>query len=780
MKRLFISFLLLTVMLCGAMAQPIYVYRKDGPKETFQRSNVESIRYSKEDMDGVTHPNYVVQEFCTSEGITRIPLSAIDSVVYMPYSPSYLTCPDDHHPHAIDLGLPSGTKWACCNVGATAPEEYGGYYAWGETSEKDYYDEDNYAYYNSSSKNWISIGDDIAGTSYDVAHVQWDGSWVMPSLDRQMELINNCNREWSTVNGVSGTLVTGPNGGQIFLPAAGNRWLGDLNGAGFCGYYWSSTQDPDYYSGFACGLDFDSGDWVCSCLSRDDGASVRAVCPGSPVAEHPEAHPSITDFKVTASAYAADGFTYEGQTYDYKFDVSVSAEIDNLEGVEDWGYVCQVTDGGIIRVSLMEYGQSYTDTRYAYYRNEAHSTATLYAYVKYVGDSQYYDGELQEYSLDYTAPTSYLTCPDDHHPHVIDLGLPSGTKWACCNIGASSPEGYGGYYAWGETSEKSDYDWDTYAYYNSQTGKCISLGSDIAGTSYDVAHVQWGGSWVMPSADRQMELINNCNREWSTVNGVNGTLVTGPSGGQIFLPAAGCRWDGGLGAGSYGDYWSSTQYPGYSNRAYRLCFGSAGYCYWGGDDRYFGQPVRAVCPGSPVAEHPEAHSSITDFNVTASAYAADGFTYEGKTYNYKFDVSVSAEIDNLEGVEDWGYVYQTPDGSITRVSLMEYGQSYTDTRYAYYRNEAHSAVSLYAYVKYVGDSQYHDGTPQDYPLDYTAPTVHFSCPDAHHPHAIDLGLPSGTKWACCNVGADAPEEYGGYYAWGETSEKDSYLSLIHI
>ena len=152
-------------------------------------------------------------------------------------------------------------------------------------------------------------------------------------------------------------------------------------------------------------------------------------------------------------------------------------------------------------------------------------------------------------------------CPDNHHPHAIDLGLPSGTKWACCNVGASSPEEYGGYYAWGETSEKGDYDWDTYAYYNSNTGEIVNLGSDIAGTPYDVAHVLWGGSWVMPSYDTQMELLKNCTKQWTIVNGVGGLLVTGPNDGQIFLPVARYRKEGGFGGeATSGYYWLSTTY----------------------------------------------------------------------------------------------------------------------------------------------------------------------------------------------------------------------------
>ncbi|MBR6140212.1 MAG: hypothetical protein IKQ37_00385 [Bacteroidaceae bacterium] len=187
-----------------------------------------------------------------------------------------------------------------------------------------------------------------------------------------------------------------------------------------------------------------------------------------------------------------------------------------------------------------------------------------------------------------------LTCPDDNHPHAIDLGLPSGTKWACCNVGASTPEGYGGYYAWGETCEKNAYNWDTYAY-GSSWDNCVNIGSDIAGTSYDVAHVRMGAPWRMPSTGQQQELINNCSSQWTQQNGVNGMLVTGRNGGQIFLPAAGYRWDDYLdNAGSYGYYWSSSHYRGFVGGAYSMY--SSGYWCWDGLGRGFGLSVRAVCP----------------------------------------------------------------------------------------------------------------------------------------------------------------------------------------
>ncbi len=154
------------------------------------------------------------------------------------------TCPDDKHPHAIDLGLPSGTKWACCNVDTSHPEKqsptnYGGYYAWGETEEKSYYYWDTYPYH--TPNGYIYIGDDIAGTKYDVAHVKWGGSWRMPSHDQQMELLDNCSWTWTTRNGVHGILVTHSNFNTIFLPAAGYYVRANCNDEDRFGHYWSSS-----------------------------------------------------------------------------------------------------------------------------------------------------------------------------------------------------------------------------------------------------------------------------------------------------------------------------------------------------------------------------------------------------------------------------------------------------------------------------------------------------------------------------------------------------------
>ncbi len=137
---------------------------------------------------------------------------------------------------------------------------------------------------------------------------------------------------------------------------------------------------------------------------------------------------------------------------------------------------------------------------------------------------------------------SFTFCPDDNHPHMIDLGLPSSTKWACCNVDASKPEEYGGYYSWGETEEKEVYEWSTYIHCEGTKTTCNNLGPSIANTQYDVAHVKWGDDWQMPSVDKFRELIDNCTYVWTTYNDVKGAwMVSTINGANIFFPAAGYK-----------------------------------------------------------------------------------------------------------------------------------------------------------------------------------------------------------------------------------------------
>ena len=186
-------------------------------------------------------------------------------------------------------------------------------------------------------------------------------------------------------------------------------------------------------------------------------------------------------------------------------------------------------------------------------------------------------------------PNPQTPATDTHAGHEwVDLGL--SVKWATCNVGASSPTGYGNYYAWGETSTKSNYTED-----NCKTWE-RSL-SDIRGnSSYDAARAKWGGSWRLPTHAECKELINNCTRQWTTQNGVKGMRFTSKkNGNSVFFPAAGGRYGTSTNnAGEGGHYWSSTPCESNTQSAYGLYFDSGGSA---GTDRYgrhYGLSVRPV------------------------------------------------------------------------------------------------------------------------------------------------------------------------------------------
>ena len=170
---------------------------------------------------------------------------------------------------------------------------------------------------------------------------------------------------------------------------------------------------------------------------------------------------------------------------------------------------------------------------------------------------------------------------------AVDLGLPSGLKWASCNIGASSPEERGEYFAWGEIDPKSNY-----TDFNSITRKkrMKQINSDA---NFDVATAKLGASWYIPTNADFEELINNCTWEWTTLNGVNGYMITGSNGNSIFLPATGYR-DGAScnNDETSGEYWSSTPHKD-AEYSYYLCYtGNSYYTFY--NCRYVGRCVRPV------------------------------------------------------------------------------------------------------------------------------------------------------------------------------------------
>lgn len=323
----------------------------------------------------------------------------------------------------------------------------------------------------------------------------------------------------------------------------------------------------------------------------------------------------IINFEQTDANYSeVKGYTFEGKGYYYKFNATTTVELDkDAKKIKDWGYIYHDIYNIDKKISCANLGSNpYADKRYAYYYDEPERTVSLTAYVQYEGDDDIKKGGTHTFTVRYGG------CPDNNHPHMIDLGLPSGTKWACCNVGASYPESYGNYFAWGETKPKSDYSTRNYQHwvdldgdglltysisdsYHWVTREYTNIGSDIAGTVYDAATANWGAPWRMPSEDQIKELIWYTSRKLTSQKGVNGLKFVGVNGGFIFLPSAGSYvGDENRSLNLRGFYLGSTVNPDYPAECVNLFFYNeeAGYPLDGGWQTFLrdsGRSVRPVC-----------------------------------------------------------------------------------------------------------------------------------------------------------------------------------------
>lgn len=174
----------------------------------------------------------------------------------------------------VDLGLPSETKWATCNVGASSPEESGDYYAWGEVNKPA---DDNYSIENCSAYG-VELGDISGNPSRDAARKYWGASWRMPTSEEFEELRSRCFWEWTTYNGVKGFKVKSINGNEIFLPASGYYYDMTYTNDGYHGYYWSSSVNSMFNDNTnAINLSFDQSNMFIDNNRRHRGHCIRAV-----------------------------------------------------------------------------------------------------------------------------------------------------------------------------------------------------------------------------------------------------------------------------------------------------------------------------------------------------------------------------------------------------------------------------------------------------------------------------------------------------------------------
>lgn len=438
-------------------------------------------------------------------------------------------------PEIVDLGLPSGVKWASFNLGATKPEEYGDYFAWGETEpyyEPGYaqsqspvwrlgkeagYDWPSYKWSNGSEQSLTNYCYDysyghngymdektILDPEDDAARANLGDKWRMPTNADLNELRELCRWESTTLNGVHGLKVTGLNGNSIFLPNGGSR-------------------DKLYIKNISTTSDY----WTSSLYSE-------------------------------SSLHSVPSYAYSFGCYD---------------GDVAWGGSLRIFGYAIRPV----YGEAKTTADYA-------------------------------------------------TPEMVDLGL--SVKWASFNLGATKPEEYGDYYAWGETEpyyepgyaysddpiwkagKESGYDWPSYKWCmgsdNSMTKYCSNSSYGYNGFTDtkivldpedDAAHVHLGDKWRMPTHDEMNELKTKCTYEWTRMNGIYGYKVSGPNGNSIFLPASGSwretRPLNKGGSSSSGSYLSSSLETSAANASFGIYLNSS-FLTNSSDFRCIGRTIRPV------------------------------------------------------------------------------------------------------------------------------------------------------------------------------------------
>ena len=481
-------------------------------------------------------------------------------------------------PEIVDLGL--SVKWASFNVGASAPEEYGDYFAWGETEPKEDYSSDTEKW-RGTKYIWGRIDNKpILDPEDDAATVNWGDKWRMPTIKELGDLLYECSHEWTSINGVEGikftSRVEGYEGRWIFFPAAGERSGLDLRYEDEC-LYWSSSLETCQNSAWSMSFDQDY-------LSYSYG--VRYV--GKPI--RPVYGDRVSGL-VNVNGVRLDVSKVELNKGERK---KITATI----------YPIYATEQGI------EWSSSNPDVA-----TISSSSALGYCYVKAIASG---NAVITATTADggFTATCEVHVNYSAAKPEAVDLGL--SVKWATFNLGATKPEEYGDYFAWGETEPKEEYTWVNYKFrtsgdsysnvkfskYNTSSSYDPIDNKTVLDPEDDAAAVNLGGSWRMPTLAECKELVNNCTWTWTTQNGVNGRLVSGPNGNSIFLPAAGYRNGTSLyDAGSFGYYWSSSLfYTDNPYNAYYVYFYS-GYVYWGRSYRYLGSPVRPVYADSSSPEY---------------------------------------------------------------------------------------------------------------------------------------------------------------------------------
>ena len=628
----------------------------------------------------------------------------------------------------VDLGLPSGTLWATCNIGANSPEEYGDYFSWAETLSKSRYGYghflETYKFYNgtetSLSKYWMSnengTVDGLAEIlpEDDAATANGGSSWQIPSREQFEELLNDSYtyRSFTTMKGVRGLKIVSraDRSKSIFLPAAG-YYYDSYQKLSEEGRYWTRNLAYEVSSFAASSLTFNTTQRnVTSYWGRVLGFSIRPVLTEDAVKRYVK--------KIVLSDTSV--MLAEGETYTLTATVYPS---DAANPAVTW----TSSDPSVARVS-----------------NNGVVTAKATGICSITCSAQ--DGGGANASCIVRVGDGTQGTANGHV--FVDLGLPSGTLWATCNIGANSEEENGSYFAWGETKTKSDYRWNTYVYGSETSGKFTKyctrsmygyedFTDDLTELlpEDDAATVNWGNTWQTPSFEQFAELVDTNYVNLTFVSPTPGLLVESKTNGKsIFF------------SGTTG-YYSTTKLTNENQMGY----------YWS----------RSLSTSPRLAQHLRINVDINNvsimdhqriYGLAVRPVIAQETPYEWLIQSLELSLTeLELELDATK--------------KLTTIIVPSYAKNTTLTWESSNENVARVSSSGTVTAMGIGTCTITCCTTDGSNLSATCQVR----VKASHEY-VDLALPSGTLWATCNIGADTPEDYGDYFPWGETSleGRDSY------
>ena len=417
----------------------------------------------------------------------------------------------------------------------------------------------------------------------------------IPTAKECQELLDNCKWTRTTYKEQVGFLVASPKTGKaIFLPCNGfkytNGWVNHDSA-----YYWTSdlSSEADIYALF-----YSNG--VVLKGNREEGLSIRAV---SDTRQEPaiEVDPAVLQFGQVAIGFSATKTVTVTNTGNGVLTFHLAGADDSFIYTPDEEVSLEAGQSCEISITFRPKTVSQVGSVFRVFSNASNGT-------KYIECN----GEGIESAM-----------------QIVDMGL--SVKWASCNLGASSPEGYGDYYAWGEVEKKEVFSWATYKWCNGSSRTLTKYNTDssygavdnrlILEPEDDVAHVTLGGKWRMPTKAEQDELIRNCDIVSTQVNGVQGRLFTSRiTGNSIFLPTNGYYHS----PGSTGEYWSSSLWVGRPFDAYDLDFTQSSHLE--NEGRYESRGIRPVYDDSGLVYNGNFEGGNTGFTSDYTYVSSTGDT----------------------------------------------------------------------------------------------------------------------------------------------------------